>query len=242
MSLLGRQCHSSINRAFNPAAGSKAVNLRSQRVKAVKVVCNLSEQASGKAVIVKNTPGEMPFPWSEKDPYKLPVSIDRVQKLLLDERWEKPWVDQIIDRVMKGMLRTTEERTRDVINYLVGLGLKTDEVCNMASISVVLLGLNPETRLKPVVEYLKQRGVADMSIPDLLLKHPRIFEYKVEAGQSYLTKGKARIQVDVVPAGVTGQLPAAAVNYFREGASFLESPVSPSGPLNVPAGMSLPSA
>jgi hypothetical protein len=58
---------------------------RSQRVKAVKVVCNLSEQASGKAVIVKNTPGEMPFPWSEKDPYKLPVSIDRVQKLLLDE-------------------------------------------------------------------------------------------------------------------------------------------------------------
>lgn len=29
----------------------------------------------------------------------------------------------------------------------------------MASISVVLLGLNPETRLRPVVEYLKSRGV-----------------------------------------------------------------------------------
>jgi hypothetical protein len=39
----------------------------------------------------------------------------------------------------------------------------------------------------------------DMSIPDLLLKHPRIFEYKVEAGQSYLTKGKARIQVNKCP-------------------------------------------
>lgn len=29
----------------------------------------------------------------------------------------------------------------------------------MASISVVLLGLNPETRLRPVVEYLHKRGV-----------------------------------------------------------------------------------
>jgi hypothetical protein len=33
------------------------------------------------------------------------------------------------------------------------------QVCNMASISVVLLGLNPETRLKAVVEYLKRRGL-----------------------------------------------------------------------------------
>lgn len=36
-----------------------------------------------KTVIVKTTPGEMPFPWSEKDPYRLPVSIDRVQKMLI---------------------------------------------------------------------------------------------------------------------------------------------------------------
>lgn len=42
-----------------------------------------TEQGSGKTVIVKNQKGDLPFPWSEKDPYKLPVSIDRVQKLLL---------------------------------------------------------------------------------------------------------------------------------------------------------------
>lgn len=29
------------------------------------------------------TPGDVPFPWSEKDPYRLPVSIDRVQKMLV---------------------------------------------------------------------------------------------------------------------------------------------------------------
>jgi hypothetical protein len=36
-----------------------------------------------KTIVQKTTPGEMPFPWSEKDPYRLPVSIDRVQKLLV---------------------------------------------------------------------------------------------------------------------------------------------------------------
>jgi hypothetical protein len=45
------------------------------------------------------------------------------------------------------------------IDYLTSLGLGQDEVCNMASISVVLLGLNPDTRLAPVVDYLKRRGV-----------------------------------------------------------------------------------
>ena len=30
--------------------------------------------------------------------------------------WEKPWVEQIIDRIMKNMLRTTEERTQGVVS------------------------------------------------------------------------------------------------------------------------------
>ena len=33
------------------------------------------------------------------------------------------------------------------------------------------------------------------SVADILLKHPRIFEYIAEEGQPYLVKGKARIQV-----------------------------------------------
>jgi len=203
--------------------------VRSCRSRGVtRVVCQVSEQASGKTVIVKNQAGELPFPWSEKDPYKLPVSIDRVQRLLLSLGWEKPWVEQIVDRIMKGTLRTTEERTQGVIDYLCSVGLKSDEICNMASISMVLLGLNPETRLKPVVEYMKARGVPAGGVPDILLKHPRIFEYVTEAGKPYLVKGRARIQVDCLP---LGDKPAAAVNYFRDNASFSVAPVSPSGPL-----------
>ncbi|PNW71375.1 hypothetical protein CHLRE_16g651650v5 [Chlamydomonas reinhardtii] len=119
------------------------------------------------------------------------------------------------------------------VDYLTSVGLKQDEICNMASISVVLLGLNPETRLKSVVDYLKRRGVPDSGIPDLVLKHPRIFEYKLSADGSELVKGRARIQVDVVPVGANGEQ-ACAVNYFREGASFMEAPVSPVGPVRAP--------
>ena len=69
-------------------------------------------------------------------------------------------------------------------------------------------------------------------VPDLVLKHPRIFEYRVAPGQDYLAKGAARIQVDIVPLPGGGK--AAGVAYFREGASFLTSPVSPVGPLSKP--------
>eukprot|EP00775_Hariotina_reticulata_P005283 gene5282-5518_t len=66
------------------------------------------------------------------------------------------------------------------IKYLSSIGLQQDEICNMSSISVVLLGLNPETRVKPVVEYCKARGVADGVVPELVLQNPRIFEYKMQ--------------------------------------------------------------
>jgi hypothetical protein len=181
-----------------------------------------------KTVVQKITPGDVPFPWSEKDPYRLPVSIDRVQRMLITLGWEKPWVEQIVDRIMKGTLKTTEERAKGVIDYLTSVGLKQDEVCNMASISVVLLGLNPETRLKTVIEYLKSRGVQDSSVADLVLRHPRIFEYKVTPEGKYLVKGAARIQVDALP--LPDGSTAVGVNYFRENTQFLESPVSPLPP------------
>jgi hypothetical protein len=45
------------------------------------------------------------------------------------------------------------------IDALLAVGLAQDEICNMASISVVLLGLNPDTRIRPVIDYVKSRGV-----------------------------------------------------------------------------------
>lgn len=40
----------------------------------------------------------------------------------------------------------------------------------MASISVVLLGLNPETRLAAVVDYLKKRGVSPAEVRPALFQ------------------------------------------------------------------------
>ncbi len=81
---------------------------------------------------------------SEKDPYRLPVSIERLQRMLRGKGslslqhaenlrthtgmtscaascaagWEKPWVEQIVDRIMKNMLRTTEERAVAVVRSI----------------------------------------------------------------------------------------------------------------------------
>ena len=100
-------------------------------------------------------------------------------------------------------------------------------------------------------------------VPDLLLAHPRVFEYRVSADESAaaVSKGAARIQVDAVPEAVmaaargaggggkrgaaqaavamatvaagggAGERPSIVVNSFREGASFLASPVSPAPPM-----------
>jgi hypothetical protein len=35
--------------------------------------------------------------------------------MLHNAGWEKPWVEQIVDRIMKGMLKTTEERAQGVV-------------------------------------------------------------------------------------------------------------------------------
>lgn len=183
---------------------------------------------SSKTIAVRTKDGDLPFPYSERDPYKLPISIEKVQKLLASLGWEKPWVEQIVDRIMKNMLKTTEDRTQGVIAILGSIGLRQDEICNMASISVVLLGLNPDTRIKPVIEYLRDRGVPMGSIADLVLKHPRIFEYKLTPSGKALAKGAARIKVDTVPTP-SGEV-AVAINYFRENAAFLQSPVSPMPP------------
>eukprot|EP00878_Enallax_costatus_P021102 GHUV01022333.1.p1 GENE.GHUV01022333.1~~GHUV01022333.1.p1 ORF type:complete len:192 (+),score=34.37 GHUV01022333.1:188-763(+) len=175
--------HSALCSAPRVIVGRQAVassSRRSQQLASIQCSAATDQQADNmKTVVQKITPGDVPFPWSEKDPYRLPVSIDRVQKMLITLGWEKPWVEQIVDRIMKGTLKTTEERAQGVIDYLSSIGLKQDEICNMASISVVLLGLNPETRLKPVIDYCKSRGVQDSSLADLVLRHPRIFEYKV---------------------------------------------------------------
>ncbi len=68
------------------------------------------------------------------------------------------------------------------------------------------------------------------AIPELVLKHPRIFEYKLTPIGKALAKGAARIKIDTVPTP-TGEV-AVAVNYFREGAAFMTSPVSPMAPMD----------
>jgi hypothetical protein len=62
------------------------LHCRPRRSQQLLIQCAAAtDQQSGdmKTVVQKMTPGDVPFPWSEKDPFRLPVSIDRVQKMLI---------------------------------------------------------------------------------------------------------------------------------------------------------------
>lgn len=77
-----------------------------------------------------------------------------------------------------------------------------------------------------------QRSIHNAAFSAGLTRRTCLHHPQVNSDAKYLEKGKARIQVDVVP--LPNGTSAVGVNYFREGASFLASPVSPVGPLNMP--------
>lgn len=80
----------------------------------------------------------------------------------------------------------------------------------MASIAPSVLGRDA-SEIGALVEYLKGRGVSQRGVPEILLQHPKMLEYKVEGG--VLTKGpKARIAVDVMT--VDGKVGAVISGFF----------------------------
>lgn len=56
---------------------------RGQSVRVLATATGTQQDSGSRTIVQKNTPGEMPFPWSEKDPYRLPVAIERVQQQLM---------------------------------------------------------------------------------------------------------------------------------------------------------------
>lgn len=62
-----------------------------------------------KTIVQKITPGDVPFPWSEKDPYRLPVSIDRVQKMLITlgaQQWQRAGQRRVQQELLKLRITT----------------------------------------------------------------------------------------------------------------------------------------
>lgn len=55
-------------------------------------------------------------PHATLQPLSLVFAADSAVAAATTAGWEKPWVEQIIDRIMKGSLKTTEERTQGVVS------------------------------------------------------------------------------------------------------------------------------
>lgn len=160
----------------------------------------------GPAVIVEDAPGAL-------------------RKAMAGFGWDKAWVEGIMDRVARRELTTTASNMTQVVLYLESLGIPRLSICNMAAINPDILQRSVESELEPVVQYCKGRGVTGSSLVRLLELHPGLLSYSV--GGPCLVKGRARAEVDV---GQVRGKQLANVLYWREGASFGKSPVSPPKP------------
>lgn len=145
-----------------------------------------------------------------------------IRKYLTSVGWESAWIDGVTERIVKRQLNTSVDKCKDVIEYLTSLGLTEQQICNMVSLCHTILAHDVTTHVKPVIAFLKKRGVEDL--PSLLTQHPRLLDYTVSADKKTLEKGRLRAAVDVV---TEKSRKSVKVVVYREGAAFQTAPLSP---------------
>ena len=133
------------------------------------------------------------------------------------------------DQLERRDLKTDPSLAAAAIEYVGTLGVSSQDACNMCSISAKYLG-RPVSELAAVVEHVQQRCGGDKAlVRQALTENPKILEYDVEPGKSYLVKPHGgRVQLDLLTAH---GFDAVRVNYWREGAKFDTAPVAPKTPL-----------
>lgn len=162
--------------------------------------------------------------------------VATIRKYLHDEEgWEHQWIDSVADRIRKRMLVTDLEKVKTVLNYLKSseVGLSSQAICNMASISSSAFGKDLETEIKPVIQYIKNRGANEATLKKILTTNPKVLEYAIYDDGKKLwkrtnnSKFLAFAEVDVK---TDGDKQSAHVAYFRENTAFETAPVSPFRP------------
>ncbi|KAK9808965.1 hypothetical protein WJX72_007143 [[Myrmecia] bisecta] len=140
--------------------------------------------------------------------------------------WGRAWIDGIVEAVPKGILQTNVQKAKAVVEALEAEGVPCQGVCNMASVARPLLGLDVDSQIRPVLDYVKSRGVKGEALVKVLIQHPKLLTYQVASDKKVLVNGKARAAVDVREE--FGK--AALVSYWREGVQWATAPVSPIKP------------
>lgn len=94
----------------------------------------------------------------EKDP----TNLRGMRRYLTTLAWDKAWIDTIINKVKKRQMATTAVRMKDVVEYLESEGIRNDVICNMCSINPDILAKDPQTELKPTIDFLRDIGIQDV--------------------------------------------------------------------------------
>ena len=133
--------------------------------------------------------------------------------------WPLAWCDIIFDRVCKLSIQVSPARLSNVIKVMRWVGVSADDVCYMAATAPGMLGRNTKEELLPVLKHVRSKIAGKGSVGAVLRDNPKLLEYTFTEG-GVLARGNARASVDVI----NGR---AGVSFWREGASFGASPLSP---------------
>lgn len=148
-----------------------------------------------------------------------------IRKYLTSIGWDRAWVDVVTDRVVRSPdTSATTSLIKAVVEYLTGLGVPSQSVCNMAALNHEIMAV-PAQQLQEVVQFIRQKGVDGESLVTLLEAYPKLLTFR-PGPSGALEKGKTRASVDVLEQAGPKK---ALVSYWREGAAFT-APVAPVKP------------
>ena len=136
--------------------------------------------------------------------------------------WPQAWCDIIFDRVCKLSIPVHPIRLSNIIKVMHWAGVSADDVCYMAATAPGMLGRNTQEELLPVLKHVRSKVAGKGSVGAVLRDNPKLLEYTLLEG-GVLARGNARASVDVI----NGR---AGVSFWREGAEFGTSPLSPFTP------------
>lgn len=148
-----------------------------------------------------------------------------IKKYLSSVGWDKAWVDVVVERIQKNSsLGASVATAQAAYEFLTGLGVPSQSVCNMAALCYEIMGTDINS-MRAVVDYIRSRGVDGEMLVTELEAYPKLLTYT--ASGDVLQKDQTRASVDIIERNGVRK---AITSLWREGTSFTSSPVSPVKP------------
>lgn len=149
-----------------------------------------------------------------------------MRNYLVKAGWDIQWIDGVMSEMSRGTLSTSVSHVEAVLQYLEQLDIPLHRAENMVSICKAIFGCSLD-QMKSVVAWLENNKITGPTLIELLASYPQVLTYIPSSDGSCLEKGKSR--ASLIFDERNGK-PTIGIQFWREGAAFGQSPVTPKTP------------